>query len=283
MTNEQKEQIRDALLRYTAGFATQKEAAESLDDVSATTLSLLKNDRWEKITERTWQHIARQVGFYCAEEWKQADTGPYLLLRILFGDAQRYAMAYGVAIGSGLGKTYTAKYYAKEHANAHYIACNEQMNRKGLLDALIKIAGGNTSRSAEASLAQVTALLGAQEEPLIIIDDAHKLKDRALHFAALLYKTLINKCGIIILGSDELRSRVVEGARLNKELHQELYNAIGRRFITLGQLGPRDVEVVCRANGVTNEATITEIKDTCRGSLHHATSLIHAARLQSGS
>lgn len=280
MTPEQKEQIREALTRYTTKFPTQLAASQTLQGISPTIISQVKNNKWKVVTERMWQHIARQVGFYCANEWQQAETGCYLLLRILFGDAQRYAMAYGVAINTGLGKTFTAKHYARENAYAHYIQCNEYLNRKDFISKLLQTLGAKPTGTADNMMDEIICKLEEQEEPLLIIDDAHMLKDRVLHFAITLYKRLINHCGVVILGNDELRNRVVEGARMNKELYAEIYNTIGRRFVTLGQAGPRDVELICRANAITDNATISEIKDCCKGNLHYATELIHKAKLQ---
>jgi len=283
MNNEQKEQIREALIRYTKQFPTQKTAALSLEDVSPYTLSLIKNYKWQKINETMWTTIARQVGFYCSTErprqmpkpeWKKADTGCYLLLRILFGDAQRYNMAYGVAIQTGLGKTFAATTYAKENPNACYIACNEKMNRKSFLETILSKLGQEPTGTAAVLTEQLVATVEEQDEPLIILDDAHLLKDRVLHFVIQLYKRLINHCGITILGNDTLRTRIIEGARLCKEHHNEIYNTIGRRFVTLGQSGPKDIELVCRANGINNEASIYEIKSASMGNLHNAAAFI---------
>ena len=42
MTNEQKRQVREALIRYTANFDTQTQAAESLQGVSSSTISQVR-------------------------------------------------------------------------------------------------------------------------------------------------------------------------------------------------------------------------------------------------
>src|SRR3954471_21288376 len=118
MTNEQKKQVKDALMRYVNKCGTQTIASENLDGVSTSTISLVKNCKWELISDRLWQNIARQVGFYCGE-WQPADTSAYLLLRILFSDAQHYTMTYGIAFSEGLGKTFTAGRYLHEHGNVH--------------------------------------------------------------------------------------------------------------------------------------------------------------------
>lgn len=274
MTNEQKEQMRDALLRYTGRYATQALAAESLEHISSSMISLVKNKKWDRVSEKMWSNIARQVGFYCGDDWKKADTGAYMLLRILFGDAQRYAMAYGVAIQSGLGKTFSARHYAAEQEYAHYICCDEQMNRKSFLTALLQNMNQPTTGNTEDIMQRVVSILEKQDEPLLIIDDAHQLKDRVLHFVITLYKRLINHCGIIILGNDTLRLRVIEGARMQKDMYEAIYNTIGRRFITLGQCGPRDVELICKANGIDDTILITSIKEACKGNLYQVKKMI---------
>jgi len=73
MTNEQKGQVRDALVRYVNNFDSQTKAAESLQGISSSTISQVKNHNWELLSNRLWYHIARQVGFYCGE-WQPADT-----------------------------------------------------------------------------------------------------------------------------------------------------------------------------------------------------------------
>ncbi len=273
MTNEQKGQVRDALMRYAGNFETQTLAADSLDGISSTTISQVKNNNWELLSERLWHNIARQVGFYCGE-WQPADTGAYLLLRILFSDAQHYAMTYGISIGHGLGKTFTASHYTRENEGAYYLACNEQYNRKSFMTALLDTAGVAANGTVPELMEQYAAHISKKEESVIILDDAHKLKDRVLHLVVLLANSLAGKAGIIIMGGDVLRSRIIEGVRLKKVGFDDIYKSIGRRFITLGSLGPKDVELVCRANGIYDEDVISHIKNECNSDLRTAVGLI---------
>jgi hypothetical protein len=273
MTNEQKRQVRDALVRYAANFETQSQAAESLQGISASTISQVKNNNWELMSEKLWYHIARQVGFFCGE-WQPADTSAYLLLRILFSDAQHYAMTYGVAIGDGLGKTFTASQYIRENDETHYVAGNENYNRKSFLAGLMDASGIAARGTVPEMIRQFTDGIIAKEEPLLIIDDAHKLKDRVLHLLILLANAVAGKAGIIIMGNDTLRTRMQEGVRLNKTGFDDIYKSIGRRFITLGSLGPRDIELVCRANGLEEEECIADVNAGCSNDLHMATQMI---------
>ena len=273
MTNEQKKQVRDALVRYASTFDTQALAAESLQGISASTISLVKNNNWELLSERLWYHIARQVGFYCGD-WNEAGTNTNLLLRILFSDAQHYAMTYGIAIGDGLGKTFTAGHYTREHDNVYYLSCSEEFNRRSFITALLNTAGIEEGKTVPVMMEQFTAFMGEKEDPLLILDDAHKLKDRVLHLVVLLSNSIIGKAGIVIMGADALRTRIVEGVRLKRVGFEEIYKSIGRRFITLSSLGPKDVELICRANGVYDDDVINHIKDECKNDLHVAARLI---------
>ena len=273
MTNEQKQQVRDALVRYANKFDTQTRASESLEGISSSTISQVKNNNWELLSDRLWHHIAKQVGFFSGE-WQAADTSSYLLLRILFSDAQHYGMTYGIAIGKGLGKTFTAVRYAHEHANTYYIEGNEQLNRKSFMTALMTAAGMNYRDGVPEMMQYFTDNVEQKEEPLLIVDDAHKLKDRVLHLLVLLSNSLAGKAGIIMMGADSLRTRIIDGVRTKKPGYDEIYKSIGRRFITLNSPGPKDVELVCHANGLYHEEIVTTIKEDCQNNLHLATTLI---------
>jgi hypothetical protein len=273
MTNEQKKQVKDALVRYVSNHDTQIEAADSLQGVSASTISLVKNNNWELLSERLWHNIARQVGFYCGE-WQPADTSCFLLLRILLSDAQHYAMTYGIAISEGLGKTYTAGQYTHENEDTMYVAGLEQYNRKSFMTALLKSAGMEAKGTVPELMEQFAALASSKDAPVVIVDDAHKLKDRVLHLLVLLANSLAGKAGIVILGGETLRARIIDGVRLKKVGYDDIYKSIGRRIITLGSLGPKDIELVCRANGLFEEDVIKSIIELAGNNLHHISELI---------
>lgn len=273
MTNEQKKQVKDALVRYISKFTSQTTAAESLEGISTSTISQVKNDNWELLSERMWHNIARQVGFYCGE-WQAADTSAYMLLRILFGDAQHYAMTYGISFAQGMGKTFTAARYTRENDGTFYIACNEQYNRRSFIIALLNAAGLEAKGSVPEMIQQYAAYIGSHEEPLLIFDDADKLKDRVLHLIILLSNSLSGNAGIIIMGGQILRDRIIEGVRLKKIGFDEIFKSIGRRFMTLSCPAAKDIELVCQANGIVDDDMIAHILDESKNNMHNTYELI---------
>lgn len=273
MTHEQKRQIRDALLRYAANFETQAEAAASLENISATTLSLVKNHNWELLSDKLWHSLARQVGFYSGD-WHPADTAPHLLLRLLMGDAQRFASLYCIAMGKGIGKTFTASWYAHLHHNVIRISGSAACNRKSFLEQLLRGMEQEATGSASDLLERCCSCLAALDQPLLIVDNAHLLKDRVLHLVVLLAGRLSDACGFVLMGPADLRWRIIEGARLQRPGFAEMYKAIGSRFATLSTATTEDTALVCRANGIHDGDVIRFIAETAAGNLHSATTLI---------
>ena len=279
MTNEQKKRVREALLRFTSNFETQVQAAASLEGISSSTISLVKNNNWDLLSDRLWHNIARQVGFYCGDGPSlPADTSCYLLLRILFGDAQHYAMTYGIAIADGLGKSFSATEYTRGHEDTWYVSGQEPYNRRSFMALLLAAAGLEPKGTVPEMMQLFAGHAACKDEPLLIIDDAHKLKDRVLHLLVLLANSLAGKAGIIIMGGEKLRERIIEGVRLKKTGFDDIFRSIGRRFITLGNLGPRDVDLVCRANGLFDEEIIKHIQDNTQNNLHTVIKMIHEYR-----
>jgi len=275
MTHEQKKQVRDALLRYVNNFPTQAAAAQTLDRVSASTISLIKNHNWDLLSDRLWQHISRQVGFYCGD-WQPADTSVYMLMRILLGDAQRYGMAYGITMPVGSGKTFSATHYAHAYDNVLYIAGREHYNRKSFLTALLRIAGcEEPAGTTPGMLRQLAQEITEKDQPLVLIDDAHLLRDRVLHLVVLLLNSLHSSAGIILLGDAQLRMRIIDGVRLKKPGFEEIFQSIGRRFVTMSSMAPSDIPMLCRANGVHDEDVIAYISGESGNNLHTATLLIN--------
>ncbi|WP_161499271.1 AAA family ATPase [Flavipsychrobacter stenotrophus] len=277
MTHEHKLQVKDALMRYISSFDTQAEAAASLHGISQATISQVKNENWELLSNKLWLQIARQVGFYCGE-WHPADTSASLLLRILFADAQHYAMSYGITMSTGLGKTFTAKQYKREQENVIYIPCREAHNRRSFMNLVMETAGLSPADLIPDMINSFTTSVSAREQPLVIIDDAHKLKDRVLQLMVALANTLTGTVGVVIMGNEELRPRIMEGVLIQKTGYERLYNAFGKRFITLTGLSPRDVELVCKANSLFDEATVRDIAEACGGSLHGIPEIVQKKR-----
>ena len=277
MIQQEKIQVRDALVRYLQQFPSAAIAAQSLQGIDADALSKVEKNEWETVTDECWQALAKQVGFYCGD-WQAADTSTYMLLRILFADAKHYAMIYGICMSDGLGKTFAAKSYMRGNPGTIYIAAHESYNRKTFMGDMLRSFDADANGTVPAMMQQLSNKICMADEPLLIIDDAQKLKDRVFHFLLSMVDCLKHLCGIVIMGNDKLRTRVAKGVDENKEEYKSVFNNIGRRFITLSQPGPDDVALICKANSVEDPQSIAYIKENCNNNMHLVSQLLQQAK-----
>ena len=142
------------------------------------------------------------------------------------------------------------------------------------MTALLNATGIGTKGTVPEMMQLFSDYIKGMEASVLLFDDADQLKDRVLHLLVLLANSIAGSAGVVIMGGEKLRARIIEGVRLKKTGYDEIYKSIGRRFITLGCPGPKDIELVCRANGIFDEETINHIKEGSNNNLHHTTQLI---------
>lgn len=270
MTHEQKTQVKDALMRYTRNADTN---APGLAGINAEALLQIQDNNWEAVGEDLWQSIARQVGFYTGH-WHTADTSVQMLMRILLNDATNYTNNYCISAATGAGKTHAATYYARRQPGSIYIVGNSAYNRKTFLSVLLRQLGDEPADSVPVMCTQLLSAASMGRCLLIIIDDAHLLRDRVLGFMARLMKKLTAQAGWAIIGDNSMPMRIVEGIRMGRPGFEDIYRLAGQRFVRLQRPGPNDVALVCRDNGVNDTSIINYISESCAGNLHHAACLV---------
>jgi DNA transposition AAA+ family ATPase len=70
-------------------------------------------------------------------------------------------------------------------------------------------------------------------KPLIIVDQADKLKDPQLDLFMDFYNDLEGHCAFILSGVPALQKRILKGVQRDKIGYRELYSRVGRKFISL--------------------------------------------------
>lgn len=63
LTIQNKDAIRDALIEYCSNYPSQNRASESLNGVSAATVSQICNQRYQNISDDMFGRIATQIGY----------------------------------------------------------------------------------------------------------------------------------------------------------------------------------------------------------------------------
>ena len=274
-----KEQIRERLVDYCSRLGSQNKAANSLNEVSAGTISQIINNNWSLISDEMWRNIAAQIG-HASKEWMIVETRDFKLLTTILEDAQENSIVFAVTGEAGSGKSAAFKTYLEgETQNVYLLQCNEFWNRKLFMMELLSVMGRSSAGFTVGEMMnEIVSALKKAESPLIIMDEADKLSDQVLYFFITLYNHLEDHCGIILAATDHLEKRINRGLRLNKKGYKEIYSRFGRKFIHLSGLTTVDINAVCIANGVTDKAMIKAIIEDCDNDLRRVKRKIHAAK-----
>ena len=281
ITTEQKVSIVTKLQEYCETKGSQNKAANSLKKVSAATISQMINSNWELITDEMWRSVSAQIGWKNSS-WTVVQTRDFKLINRLLKDAQTEANVFGVIGAEGSGKTQAIKSYTQTHKNVFNLQCSEYWNKKQFLYELLGAMGTDGGGLNVATMmSQVVHGLKKMPNPIIIIDEADKLKDEVFYFFITLYNYLEDHCGIVIFGTDHLQKRIHRGIKLNKKGYKEIYSRLGKKFVVLLGVGSTDVHQVCVANGVTDAKKIKTIFDDCKFDLRRVKRLVHTIKMTS--
>lgn len=278
MNSIDKDKIKIALAEFCERNGSQNKAAKVIG-VSSAVLSRIANNEWDLIADEMWRKIARFIG-YTGKEWVTVETRDFKTMNILLNDAQTHSNVLAVIGDAGSGKTLAVKEYCNSNSEVFLLHCNEYWNRKmfmqELLTAMGKDSGGYTVGE---MMNDIVKSLKGMESPLIIMDEADKLSDQVLYFFISLYNSLEDACGIMLCATDHLGKRIKRGLKLNKKGYKEIYSRIGRKFIQLKGVGSRDIQMVCRANGIEDELLIKEVVEDSEFDLRRVKRKIHAIKM----
>lgn len=227
--------------------------------VSDATISNIIKGKWAFISDSMWMRIAGNVGFR-GKDWKVAATRNFNAMLGWCKTAQERGISLCVSSDAGVGKTFALTQYAAQNSEVFYIQCDEYWGKKQFLCSLCRSIGIDPSGMTMADVADtIISALRKANKPLVILDEADKLKDAQLMFFIALYNKLDGICGFMLVGAPYLAKAWEEKAKRDRRGFREIYSRVGRKFMQLQRISRKDVEMVCQANGVTDEATLNTI------------------------
>ena len=259
LTLQNKDAIRDALMGYCENYPTRNRASESLQGVSAATVSQILNSKYDNISDDMFTRIAGQIGF-SFENWTLTESDNFRLGTYVLSDAQLYKNVTWLVGDAGCGKTTTAIEFRRTHKNVFYILCSEDMKRSDFVREIAKQVGAPTDgTNLRDTLEYALGMISFLNNPLIIFDEGDKLTDCVLNYFISIYNRLEGRAGIVFMSTDYIKRRMENGLRYNKKGYKEINSRIGRKFFDLNATTQNDIYAICKANGMGNEAEIKRI------------------------
>ncbi len=281
LTNNDKQLIANRLRLYVAKFASQNKAVASMKGTSAGTVSNILNGKWDNISEDMWRKVSDQVGLVNGSEkdWQVVETHAFHEITIALKDAQTFKNVTWVVGEAGCGKTTTARIFGEENREVYYILCSEDLHKGDFVREIAHNMGIRTDGFTVRELwITIQNELIKMDAPLLVFDEADKLIESVFQYFISLYNKIEDKCGVVFLSTDYIKTRIDRGLRCKKRGYKEFYSRIGRKYFELDDTTPHDVYAICVANGLTDEKDINEViaeSDSCEYDLRRVKKSIH--------
>ena len=259
MKESYKLEIRDALERFCARYGSQKKAATALKDISEGTISTILNGKFDKIGDDMWSRLAAQV-MPVTSGYNLADTSARLNLLGYFQKMKDDSSMMWITGPAGVGKSTAAREYVFTTQNAFMLTCAPDMGKGDFMRELSAAVGlDNTGLSVRESLYAIIRYLVTLDRPLLIFDEADKLRDNVLLYFITIYNELEDRCGIVFLSTDAIKRRMEIGVSYSKLGYNELYSRICRRFVPVKAATRQEVIDICRVNGIEDRRAVQEV------------------------
>ena len=281
MTKFSIDEIREALRRKMdvlglSGNQAAKQIGVSAATVSNMLLSINDESKLAKVSDAMWRNVASWAGYGVA--WRSAETRGYKRVMGICRHAQNKGISKAIADEPGSGKTWALTTYASSNMNCYFIACKEHWTVKNFVEKIMLAIGmqvfpGTITEKVDA----VVDFLNTKQSPLLIVDEADKLRDRALIIVKTLYDEA--RTGIVLAGTPYFEIRISRGCRSNKMGYKEIFSRVGGEFFHLGAIGTDEIFQICLANDIHEEKVIRAIAREARGDLRRVKSAIELYEL----
>jgi len=271
ISEEKKNEIVSAIFRERDLLGSMNKVATKLG-INAGTISnnLTKAENWGNVSESMWANVASSLGVTLVSRvWHLAKTTNVRIMHTTLADAQKEALFMAVSEKAGSGKTASITDFVerdKQHA-VYSLQCQE-WSRKGFLVALCRSLGVTVGRYDSAD-DMVDAVVGFFKQrskdvnPLLILDEADKLRPAAKRLIIPFYNMLEGEIGLVCVGTENLEKEIKTGVRKHDKGYDEIDSRLGRNFVHLIGYTKDDVKEICRENGVTDPDIINQIWNDC--------------------
>jgi DNA transposition AAA+ family ATPase len=269
MTKFSIDEIREKLRgRMIALELSGNQAAKQIGVSSATISNMLtsqyEDDKLEKISEAMWRKVAAWCGYGLA--WRTAETPGFKRVMNICRHAQDKGISKAISDEPGSGKTWALETYTASNPNTYFIACKEHWTVKNFVDKLMQAMGLQVfAGTINEKVDHILEFLNSKTNPLLIIDEADKLRDRALIIVKTFYDDA--RTGMVLAGTPYFEIRILKGVRSNKMGYKEIYSRVGGEFFHLGHIGEDEVFQICAANDINEEKVIRQIANKAKGDL----------------
>jgi len=254
---------RNGLMKHVGDWITrlgsQNKVAEKCG-ISGTAMSQWMNGKYGADTTELDKKIASSLG-YQEDGWQVVTTiKNYQKIEFVFRSCKRQSMWMAISNKAGSGKTQTLEHLFNSDLTGSviFIQAEEWNSRQFLLELAERTCGipkrGYTD--IPTLLKMIAEYLNgmAASKPILIVDEADKLKPAAFRKLIPLYNRTEHRLGCVLAGTENLHKEIARGVRNNTKGYDEIDSRLGRSYIELPGATDTDVKAICLANGLDEDA-----------------------------
>lgn len=275
-TDNEKEQIGKRIIeRQQLSGLSQAAFARSID-FNPADITNLRGKKWKEapqlIGDSKWVKFARFAGFTrnAAMEWHTAQTQVKREIDAQLAACKNYSLAAILCDDAGIGKTYACKAFAASHPHVYYIDCSNCRTKVRFARAIARTVGISTDGISDEVFEDAIYVLSITERPLVILDEAGDLEDKAFLELKRMYNALEDQCGFYIVGADGLKKKIEKGEATRKVGFTEVFSRFGKKFTKIMPVEPSDrkealikmAHELLNSNGINDKSTRSDITRT---------------------
>ena len=249
------QEVKKLLNEQTMAKGMSKNKLATYLKVSSATLSNIENEQYNKLSKTMLLKIYRGLAY---KKWKIVRTANFNTVQNICDDARVKNSIVAVMGDTGVGKTIGLTAYYKSNPYTYMVTCKISMNAKEFFGAILESMGISFTGTKYKMISRIADELNAQDAPLLIIDEASKLNEKALMLLHDLWDSIDNSSGIVLAGVGYFKTNLVKAVQKNKTGMPEFNSRISQwRF--LNKPTKRELRKMCEVNGLEDEEQIKRV------------------------
>jgi type II secretory pathway predicted ATPase ExeA len=230
-------------------------------NINVGALSTIMAGKYGADETKMLQRIAAALD-YKDNDWKIVrSAGNYLYTERIFQDAKQESMWFAISNKAGSGKTAAMEdLYNQDHSGAViFIQAEEWSGRAFMIRLIRKTMGEQALKGGYKTITEMLDMVVnyfndmSLNRPILLIDEADKLRPAALRLLIPLYNRTEDRLGVILSGTENLEKEIRAGVRLHKKGYDELESRFGRSYMHLPGTTENDIIQICLANGLADQ------------------------------
>ena len=282
MNNKTKNSIIEALEIWMKENEFSANEFSSKSGVPSNYLSYMRRNQYSMpvsgketiIDDKYFRMIAETIGFNFDDRiiWEARQTPQFMQMISYLDDARNFGYTTIIIGETGSGKTFSSDIFVKSNPKDIFKVTVGSMDTIGdLLDKLgaaLRIPlVGSKSKKLNTITKELLKIKMDGRNPTLIFDESEYMKQPTLCNMKELYDHLIGKCGLVMIGTNQLIAKIEKLKNKNKDGMPQFYRRIK---YNIRELRPIDTRFQQFLTGITDPKLVKFLQQECQnyGELH---------------